>query len=131
MDNLGYYYGYCERYDDDDYYEEEEQPEVYIGFEYEQPEGCCAAITLWGFPEYDVMSEDECFALKRDLKQALRDYYLCSLVMIQTIPAQKQTNKILRELGFRYTRWMEKPEHDNPENKLRLWWFEPDRKRDF
>lgn len=132
MSQLSDYLGYHEldRYHDDDYYDEEPDG-IYEGFEHEQSEGCCAAVTLWGFPEYGVMNDRELKELESDLKRALRDYYHVAVVMIQTIPKQNQTNKILLKLGFQHTRWMDKPNHDNPENKLRLWWFESDRKRDF
>ena len=44
-----------------------------------------------------------------------------AMVIAFTNDKQKETNKMLKELGWKSTRWATKTQH--PETRLKLWWF--------
>jgi len=47
-----------------------------------------------------------------------------AVVIAFTNNKQREGNKLLREVGFKRTKWMSKTHH--PETKLRLWWKQLD-----
>jgi adenylate cyclase class IV len=119
---------YAER---DDYYDyDEEDMRVYFEIATAEVHGCCAARNLFSFPEdAEGMSDSELEELELDLKGEILDqrHYRC--IIIFTNDYQEQTNKILRKLGFKHTRWMDKPDHEE-DTRIRLWWWEPDRREE-
>lgn len=44
-----------------------------------------------------------------------------ALVTAITNTEQKTANKVLRKIGFKHSKWMDKKAH--PETKIRLWWY--------
>lgn len=115
---------------DEDYYEEDVSN--YEGFDEGELPSCCASIFLSRFPDpYEgdfPLNDEELERLERDLKSTLNNHYKERVVMLITNNAQKQTNRILRKLGFKHTLWMEKEYHKDS-TKIRIWWFEPHQER--
>jgi hypothetical protein len=119
-----------QRYFDYDHYEmEPEEDKNYFGFEIEEPNGCCAARNLHEFPEFDRLTKDEERQMRDDLINEIQNRRWTNCLIVFTNDNQPETNRVLREIGFKHTRWMNKPDHDE-ETKIRLWWWEPDRKEE-
>lgn len=96
-------------------------------------DSCCTARILSGFGRAAAaMNPEEYDAAKRfpNTKEALLNELLSAkrtgnaVVIAFTNNKQHEGNKLLREVGFKRTKWMSKEQH--PETKLRLWWFQLD-----
>jgi hypothetical protein len=88
---------------------------------------CCTARVLVDFGESEV-SEGGAFRVsKNDMKEEIQreiNYYKkqgIAFLSATTNNEQKTANKVLKELGFKCTKWMSKNIH--PETKVRLWWL--------
>jgi hypothetical protein len=92
-------------------------------------DSCCTAKLLCGFGATTAALNPEDYD-GRDIgegKQALLKALLDmkqggnAVVIAFTNNKQHKGNKLLREVGFKKTKWMKKSWH--PETKLRLWWM--------
>jgi hypothetical protein len=92
-------------------------------------ESCCTARILSGFGAADAaLYPDQYNGLRfPNTKEALLNQMLTAkrsgnaVVIAFTNNKQKEGNALLREIGFKRTKWMSKTAH--PNTKLRLWWF--------
>jgi hypothetical protein len=90
---------------------------------------CCTAKILCGFGANVAALDPEDYGgnyigeSKEQLLNALLKAKLNgnAVVIAFTNNKQHKGNKLLREVGFRKTKWMKKKQH--PETKLRLWWM--------
>lgn len=90
--------------------------------------GCCTArivIGLGNSPAADnflshTNTEEE---LKQELNQAITSArYIGDAVLVAiTNDEQKKANKVLREMGWKHSKWMSKETHRN--TKVRLWYY--------
>lgn len=88
---------------------------------------CCTGSVICNFGESRV-SEGGGFKqdyddLKTNIQTEIKDYkqfgyaFLCAT----TNNKQPTANKVLRDLGFKHSKWMKKKEH--PQTQVRLWWL--------
>jgi hypothetical protein len=98
----------------------------------ETVDSCCTARILSGFGKATAAMDPEDYG-DDDIpmtKEALLNEMLdnkrkgFAVVMGFTNNKQHAGNKLLREVGFKRTKWMSKTQH--PETKLRMWWFQLD-----
>jgi hypothetical protein len=89
--------------------------------------GCCTAHVLHNLGGSQLSAGRKSPHTKKDLRDWIQlqvDSYAgrrCFVVM--TNDDQTAANSVLKELGFKHSRWMSKQQH--PESRLRLWWKEP------
>jgi hypothetical protein len=92
-------------------------------------DSCCTAQILSGFGRAAAAMEPNQYEGREigNTKQDLLNELLRlknsghAVVIAFTNNKQHKGNKLLREVGFKRTIWMEKTRH--PETKLRLWWM--------
>jgi hypothetical protein len=110
-----------------DYYESDpEEDRVYFGLEVSELEGCCASTNIWGFPEYDSLSDEEVEQMTLDVINIIFHDRDTRCVVAITNNNQPEANVVLDRCGFKHTRWMSKPEHED-DTEIRMWWWESDR----
>jgi len=90
---------------------------------------CCTATILTGFGESRVADS---FYNVKPTKSQIKDFIKReidrsihsgdAMITVATNNEQKTVNAVLRELGFKYSKWLSKTTH--PETKVRLWWYE-------
>jgi hypothetical protein len=88
---------------------------------------CCTAKIVYDFGETAVSGMYKGARTKKEVRKYLKEELLWSrgvaCVVVITNSSQKNTNAVLRELGFCHSPWMEKKPHSN--TKIRLWWKPP------
>jgi hypothetical protein len=88
---------------------------------------CCTAKILVNFGE-SCISEGDNFQVDADIVKAelKNQIYLekisgKALVVATTNTQQKTANRVLKELGFSHSEWLQKEQHKN--TKVRLWYL--------
>jgi len=88
---------------------------------------CCTANIIYDLGGTTLSGLDSTATREGKLRTWLADVIKNTrgqkLLVIVTNDSQKVANKVLRELGFRASRWMKKRQH--PTSLIRLWWKEP------
>ncbi len=88
---------------------------------------CCTARVLVDFGESEVADwgdhEVTTATMKSSIKRQIESWrsYGIAMLTATTNNEQPTANKVLRDLGFKHSKWMSKDIH--PETKVRLWWL--------
>ena len=82
--------------------------------------GCCTAAIFSNFDDHDGWGYNPTKeTILKHLKREKADGK--AIVVVTLTNHQKETYKLLKNIGFKFTRPISKSHH--PENKLRLGWF--------
>ena len=87
--------------------------------------GCCGALTLVGLGQCGDYPEDHS---EEDLKGQI-EYYIRhgrgnqkAILTATTVKSQKSANAVLKELGFKSSKWCKR--HDRAgSNLIKMWWL--------
>jgi hypothetical protein len=89
--------------------------------------GCCTASVLFNLGGTDLSQGRKSNFTKAKLAAWLKDEIAGAagheVLVVMTNNEQLVANRLLRNLGFKSSKWMKKKTHSN--SQVRLWWKEP------
>lgn len=87
---------------------------------------CCTAVIMKDFGESGVAEGGDKLYTEKQIESYINKTiniqrkYGKAMVVATTNSEQKVANKVLRKLGFKYSKWSSKNQHKN--TKIRLWY---------